>query len=264
MKYLQKKLSKFDKHNLTVLSSLLLLHHTASTSKNIDKKDDQSQKGGDSQITNTLSSILAPLGVNAFGASVFLVFLQKTFVESSSNNQNKINSKDSKDPKKKRIQQGGQNSLKELIAPLGTSAFIATGILVLLQRYFTNIINEKKSKTEEKKKMYGGRINKNSAKLFNVLAPISFNSFAKKSFLNKFNEMKTAFFQRNPPPAPTPPPVPPIKPLEELVPTPRLGGFNRKTNSKNKAKTRKTYKKFNKKTTKKQKRHSKKKLGSRR
>jgi len=82
--------------------------------------------------------------------------------------------------------------------------------------------------------------------------------------INKFNEMKTVFFQKNTLPAPTPPPVPPIKPLEELVPTPRLGGFNRKTNSKNKAKTRKTYKKFNKKTTKKQKRHSKKKRGGRR
>jgi tRNA A-37 threonylcarbamoyl transferase component Bud32 len=83
--------------------------------------------------------------------------------------------------------------------------------------------------------------------------------------INKFNEMKTEFFQRNPLPDPTPPPVPPINPIEELVPTPR--GGNRKTNSKNKAKTRKTrktYKNFNKKITKKQKKHSKKKRGSRR
>ena len=82
--------------------------------------------------------------------------------------------------------------------------------------------------------------------------------------INKFNEMKTVFFQRNPPPAQTQPSIPPMNPVEEPGPTPRLGGFNRKTNSKNKAKTRKTYKKFNKKTTKKQKRHSKKKRGGRR
>lgn len=80
--------------------------------------------------------------------------------------------------------------------------------------------------------------------------------------INKFNEMKTIFFQSNPSQAPTPPPVPPIKPLEELVSTPR--GGNRRTHSKNKAKTRKPYKKNNKKTTKKRRMYSKKKRGSRR
>jgi hypothetical protein len=82
--------------------------------------------------------------------------------------------------------------------------------------------------------------------------------------INKFNEMKTNFFKINPPPAQTRPPIPPMNPVEEPGPTPRQGGFNRKTNSKNKAKTRKTYKKNNKKTTKKQKRYSKKKCGSHR
>jgi len=191
MIYLQKKLSKLDKHNLTVLSSLLLLHHFAINAKNINKKKIHSQKGGDSSpITNTLSSILAPLGVNAFGASVFLIFLQRTFVDSYSkeNSSTPKTDKNVKKPRIQRKQKGGETSLKNLIAPLGTSAFIATGILVLLQRYFTNMIHEKKSITEEKKKMYGGRVYKNAERLFHVLSPISFNSFAKQSFLHKFNQ----------------------------------------------------------------------------
>jgi hypothetical protein len=180
MKYLQKKLLSFDKHNLTVLSSLLLLHHCATNSEKIDN-----QQGGDSGITSSLSSILAPLGVNAFGASVFLVFLQKSFTEAMKKKSEK-NDSDGKGIRRVRKQSGG-NSLKNLIAPLGTSAFVATAILVLLERLFTDVINEKKSKNADKKKMYGGRVTKKSEKLINVLSPISFNAFAKESFLKNLS-----------------------------------------------------------------------------
>ena len=183
MKYLQKKLLSFDKHNLTVLSSLLLLHHCATNSEKIDN-----QQGGNSGITSSLSSILAPLGVNAFGASVFLVFLQKSFTEAmkKKNEKNEKNDSNGKGIRRVRKQSGG-NSLKNLIAPLGTSAFVATAILVLLERLFTDVINEKKSKNADKKKMYGGRVTKKSEKLINVLSPISFNAFAKESFLKNLS-----------------------------------------------------------------------------
>jgi hypothetical protein len=168
MKYLQKKLLLFYKYNLKVLSSLLLLHYCA---KNTE--ENKSQSGGDLTMTNSLSNILAPLGINAFGASVFLLFLQKSFMEASTNI---IKSR-------KIIKQSGGNRLKNLIAPLGSSAFIATAILVLLERLFTNMIQEKKQKNPEKKKIYGSRTQKKSDELINVLSPLSFNTFAKESHL---------------------------------------------------------------------------------
>lgn len=182
MKYLQKKLLSFDKNNLTILSSLLLLHHCARDS---EKKDKQS--GGDSGvISSSLSSILAPLGgVNAFGTAVFLIFLQKSFMECV--NKKKDSEKKGMKTVKKLKKQSGGNPLKNLIAPLGTSAFICTAILVLLERILTNVIREKKSKTLEKKKMYGGRINKKINEITNILSPISFNAFAKESFLQNLN-----------------------------------------------------------------------------
>jgi hypothetical protein len=84
-----------------------------------------------------------------------------------------------------KVQYGG-NPLKDLIAPLGTNAFIATGLLIILEKMFTSRMNNIK---KNKDNFVGGE------KLFNLIAPITFNTFAKKSFLddflkNKFNEQK--------------------------------------------------------------------------
>ena len=79
------------------------------------------------------------------------------------------------------INMSGGNPLKDLIAPLGTSAFIATGLLIVLQKMFTSKINEIK----KNKPLVGGKPNKNYELLFNILAPITFNTFATKSFLDK-------------------------------------------------------------------------------
>lgn len=170
----QQLLAPLGRNNLLVLAALLLLHYFAveKKEKKLNKTSTKIKKGG-YEIFGTLSKLLAPLGVNAMGASVFLVLLQGAFSE-----------------KYKKEQTGG-NPLKNLIAPLGTEAFIATGLLVILERMYTNKMKEvkaKKSKDSEKVKLFGGKLQKSSEKLFNLLSPISFNAFARQSFLDQVSK----------------------------------------------------------------------------
>lgn len=171
----QEIIAPLGHNNLLVLAALLLLHYFAvkkSKSKSNSKSFDQEifKKGG-FDISTTLTNVLAPLGINALGASVFLVLLEESF-----------------GGKLKKNQSGG-NPLKNLIAPLGTEAFIATGLLVILEKMFIDTIKETKTKDINKKKLIGGRLNKQYEKLFNMVAPLSFNAFAKKSFLDNFEKM---------------------------------------------------------------------------
>lgn len=165
MKYkdnLNNELVNLGKNNLVVLSSVLLLHYYATNKKN----NSHILKGGNTFISS-LSDILSPIGVNSNGSSIILVLLQQAF------NTTKNNSP---------IQKGG-NPLKNIIAPLGTNAFIASGLLITLKKLFSNTINNTKKNNN---KMIGGKTNKIYEKLFNILAPLSFNSFAKESFLKNY------------------------------------------------------------------------------
>ena len=165
-KELEKILAPLGKNNLLVLASLLLLHHFAITTKN---EKDYTLYGG-SDLTYSLSKILSPLGIDAFGTSAVLLILYQSFI-----------SKKTKSNKKT-----GGNPLRNLIAPLGLNAFIATGLLVIIEKIFKNKILEVKYKDDLNKKMKGGKlVKKNYDKLLDVLSPISFNVFAKESFLNK-------------------------------------------------------------------------------
>jgi hypothetical protein len=157
-------LAPLGKNNLVVLASLLLLHHFAVEKSSI--KTSKNQQGGDN-FNNLLSNILAPLGLNSLGTSVVLVMLQQAYTK-----------------KNKSIDaQYGGNPLKDIIAPLGTNAFIATGLLIVLEKMFINKVNEIESADIQKKNLIGGRINKTYEKLFNLIAPITFNIFATESFL---------------------------------------------------------------------------------
>ena len=150
---LEEKLVKLGKSNLIVLSSLLLLHHGASSKKSI--------------IDKNISKILLPLGMNDKGDSNVLLTVKGAFKSKSKTVKN----------------QKGGNPLKELIAPLGTSAFIATGLLVIIEKLFSDRHMVKKS---SKKVMKGGSKEDSSYdKLYDTLAPISFNVFAKESFLKE-------------------------------------------------------------------------------
>ena len=170
-------LAPLGKNNLLVLAALLLLHHFAVESQ---KKTTSKELKGGNPFTSSLSEILAPLGVNTLGSSLLLILLQQSFVGTKS-----VNRESSKSSKNKKILLGG-NPLKNLIAPLGANAFIAAGLLILLERLFVNKINESKTKDKEKKILVGGRANKKYEELFNLIAPITFNIFAKESFLMNY------------------------------------------------------------------------------
>ena len=170
-------LAPLGKNNLLVLAALLLLHHFAVESQ---KKSTTKELKGGNPLTSSLSEILAPLGVNTLGSSLLLILLQRSFVGTKS-----ANRESSKNSKNKKILLGG-NPLKNLIAPLGNNAFIATGLLILLERLFVNKINESKTKDKEKKILIGGKVNKKYEELFNLIAPITFNIFAKESFLMNY------------------------------------------------------------------------------
>jgi len=176
-------LAPLGKSNLIVLASLLLLHYVAKNTLDNDESEEKELKkktkkpmvgGASSDITGAISSILAPLGVNSLGTSAILIMIQQAFMSSSKKN-NKTNSQEKDTIKTKKLikQQGGSSMLKDLIAPLGTNAFIATGLLILIEKLFVN---------KERKNNY--------EKLFNTLAPISFNAFAKKSFLDNMAKKK--------------------------------------------------------------------------
>jgi len=173
-------LAPLGRNNLLVLAALLLLHYFAvknskkdTIKKETSKKSDK--KGGFAEVGSILSNLLAPMGVNAFGSSVILILINEAFKKRKS----ALISK-----------QYGGNPLKQLIAPLGTSAFIATALVILLQKLFVNKISETKEKDKERKKMKGGKLDKKLEKLFNLLSPISFNIFARESFLEKIKNKK--------------------------------------------------------------------------
>jgi hypothetical protein len=161
-------LAPLGKNNLLVIASLLLLHYFAveqkkETSEDKVKNPKKILKGGNSFI-GSLNKILAPTGINTLGSVVILVLLQEAFVNN----------------KKTDKKQSGGNPLKTLIAPLGTSAFIATGLLIVLQKLFVENVKYINTVDKTKKKMIGGKVNQKMEKLFNLIAPISFNVFTTK------------------------------------------------------------------------------------
>ena len=161
---MQQILAPLGRGNLLVLAALLLLHHFA-VEKPQSKKS--MMKGG-SGIYQKLNEILQPLG-NKGGISILLSDLYESFKESNSKN----------------TKQKGGSILKAIIAPLGTSAFIATGLLVVLNKLLIN--NKSSSKTKK------GGSKQDFDKLVNLLGPLSFNAFANEKFLQdilKVNQQK--------------------------------------------------------------------------
>ena len=136
-------------------------------------------KGGNSFL-GSLTKILAPTGINSLGSVVILVLLQEAFVNSK-----KGKMKSMKIQGKIIKRQAGGNPLKNLIAPLGTNAFIATGLLVVMEKLFVQKVKQIKTSDLKKKKMMGGKVNKKLNNLFNLVAPITFNAFTTKSSYNK-------------------------------------------------------------------------------
>jgi hypothetical protein len=158
---LEQLIAPLGKNNLLVLASLLLLHHFAVDSKRSVETNKKILIGGNSFLTS-ISELLLPVEEKKVGTSKILLTLKTAFDNNG---------------------QKGGSQLKNLIAPFGTSAFIATGLLVILQKLFSDKIKEIKTINNEKKVLIGGEVNKNFEKLYNLIGPITFNTFAKESFL---------------------------------------------------------------------------------
>tara|TARA_B110000483_G_scaffold37890_1_gene46679 strand:+ start:6584 stop:7648 length:1065 start_codon:yes stop_codon:yes gene_type:complete len=141
--------------NLLILASLLLLHHFAVEKPAMKKV----LKGGDGSIYSQLNKILQPLGLKN-GVSPVLNELYDSFKMKKSN----------------KNEQNGGSILKGIIAPLGTNAFIATGLLLVLKKILLD-------KTDSKVKKGGGK--KEFNKLVNLLGPLSFNAFANENFVKE-------------------------------------------------------------------------------
>ena len=167
-------LAPLGKNNLLVIATLLLLHYYAvEQKKEKQNKTSKTIKKGGNSFISSLNKILAPTGINSLGAVVILALLEEAFVSS------KRKSSNSK-------KQSGGNPLKNLIAPLGTNAFIATGLLIVLKKLFVDKVKYMKTDDSIKKKKIGGNINSQLEKVFNMVAPISFNVFTSTT---KYNDI---------------------------------------------------------------------------
>jgi len=149
--------------NLLILASLLLLHHFAVEKPKL-KKD---LKGG-SNIYGTMNKILEPLGLKN-GVSHILTDLYDSF-------KHKKNMKNSNNSN---IELKGGSVLKSIIAPLGTNAFIATGLLLIMKKLLIDTDNS------QIKKIKKGGTKKDFNKLVNLLGPLSFNAFANENFVKE-------------------------------------------------------------------------------
>ena len=179
-------LAPLGKSNLIVLAALLLLHHFAVELPNTKK----TLKGGNN-IFNDMSNILKPIGLDKDGVSKILVDLQQAFSFKKNNSQNLVNNKNSKNNNNLRNSKNtnyntfnyrnklGGNPLKNIIAPLGTNAFVASGLLVVLAK----VLNKDKNSTPKK-----GGSNTNFNKLQNIVTPISFTAFSNESFIKQLLE----------------------------------------------------------------------------
>lgn len=159
-------LAPLGRGNLLVLAALLLLHHFAIEKPKMKKV----LKGGDNNIYGEINKILEPLGLKN-GVSHILNELYDGF----------------KTKNTKKDEQNGGSILKTIIAPLGTNAFIATGLLLIMKKL---LIDKEDSKIKK------GGSKKDFNKLVNLLGPLSFNAFANETFvkeifkLNKNNKKK--------------------------------------------------------------------------
>lgn len=194
-------LAPLGKSNLIVLAALLLLHHFAVELPNTKK----TLKGGNN-IFNDMSNILKPIGITKDGISKILVDLQQAFTFKKNNSKNLTTNNNStrKLTNNKMLKNNnlsrdyintlndtslnttlnysnktGGNALKNIIAPLGTNAFVASGLLVVLAK----VLNKDKVSTSKK-----GGSNTHFNKLQNIVTPISFSAFANESFIKQLLE----------------------------------------------------------------------------
>ena len=144
---LSSALMPIGKNNLLVLVSLLLLNYFMK----LHPKRTKTHRGGG---ISHLIRLLAPVGTNAFSASLLLLVLSNAF------------------NKGKRRQRGGAgvlSQLERLVVPLGTSSFSVAALLVILNKIFSRKVNRRHQR--------GGSMTSLLSDLTNLLSPRGLNVF---------------------------------------------------------------------------------------
>ncbi len=195
---LESVLAPLGKGNLLVLASILLLHHYAMMKydkkkalkfmkmKGGKKMKTRKQRGG--SIASVLENLLAPLGVNALGASLVLVGIHQSFM------------------KKKRILKGGKKDesdesdfgdmLRESVKKLEPKQLIAGGVFRVMEKMFMKKVRMENGDNKKMKNMKGG-VHKYFNELFEMVAPVAYSTFATKETQNKANKITKYIVNKN-------------------------------------------------------------------
>lgn len=182
---LEAVLAPLGRANLLVLAGILLLHHFAMMKLKKSKSlmmmkggKKKKQRGGG--IQSVLEQLLAPLGVNALGASIVLVGIRQAFM------------------KKKRTLRGGgknewMNQLSKSLKKMKAKQLIAGGIFRSMEKLF-----DKKMKMEikqtDKAKM---QMHKSFDELFQMVGPVTYSTFATQKTQKKADQIRSFLSNQN-------------------------------------------------------------------
>ena len=187
---LESVLAPLGRNNLLVMASILLLHHYAilkyKGKKTFDFKGGKKQTGG-MAFNSALKQLLAPLGVNSFGSALILVGLHHAFMK-------KIH--------KKTLMGGSKNvefgeEIRNKIKNMDVKKFMAGGIMKSLEGLFDKKMKMEKEMVNEKKMKYKKEVEKKFNNIFDMIAPVTFSTFATKDSLKKSNKIKSFILHKN-------------------------------------------------------------------
>ena len=123
-----------SKNDLLALASILLLNYF---NQQKNHKGHKGKKKGGSTIYGEVVNLRAPIGVNAFGASVIILFLNDIF-RKRHRHKGGMMEEEMMGGMMEEEMMGGTfvQNIGQLIAPLGPNAFFSVGILTILSQLF--------------------------------------------------------------------------------------------------------------------------------
>ena len=127
-----------SKNDLLALASILLLNYF---NQQKHHKGHRGKKKGGSTIYGEVVNLLAPVGVNAFGASVIILFLNDIFRKRHKHKGGMHHEEEHMTGgmmEDEEHMMGGTfvQNIGQLVAPLGPNAFFSVGILTILSQLF--------------------------------------------------------------------------------------------------------------------------------
>jgi len=183
---LEAVLAPMGRANLLVLAGILLLHHFAmmklKKSKSLmmlkgGKKINKQRGGG---IQSVLEQLLAPLGVNALGASIVLVGIRQAFM-------------------KKRSMKGGSkknewmNQLSKSLKKMKAKQLIAGGIFRSMEKLFDKKMKMEMKQTDKAKM----QMHKSFDELFQMVGPVTYSTFATQKTQKKADQIRNFISKQN-------------------------------------------------------------------